>query len=114
LGLDYLPTPVDDRILTPDDSLFDSGAIVWDQINSSSLTFGVAGELGIELTFGDFPQFGIWTKPGGARFLCLEPWQGHMSPLGFRGELALKPGIVTIAPGASRQWSQTIRPVQHL
>jgi galactose mutarotase-like enzyme len=114
LGLDYLPTPVVGRVLPLADSLFDKGAIVWDRRNSSSLTYGVAGKLGIEMTFGDFPHLGVWTKPGGAQFLCVEPWQGHMSPLGFRGELADKPGIVSIAPGASRQWSWTIRPVQKL
>lgn len=114
LGPESLPTPVAGHVLALDDSLFDSGAIVWDGLNSSSLTFGVAGALGIEMTFGDFPHFGVWTKPGGARFLCLEPWQGHMSPTGFHGELADKPGIVSIAPGASRRWSLTIRPVRRL
>jgi len=114
LGCEALPTPVTGRVLMLDDSLFDVSAIVWDHMNSSSLTYGVPGKQGIEMTFADFPHFGLWTKPGGARFLCLEPWQGHMSPLGFDGELADKPGIARIAPGANRQWSLTIRPVQQL
>ncbi len=114
LGPDPVPTPVDGRILRLEDRLFDRGAIVWTKRNSSAVTFGVPGKLGIEMTCGDFPHFGVWTKPGGARFLCLEPWQGHMSPLGFEGELADKPGIVGLAPGASRQWSLTIRPVRQL
>lgn len=114
LGLDYLPTPVADRVVDLDHSLFDISAIVWDRLNSRSVTFGVPGQLGVEMTFDDFPHFGLWSKAGSAPFLCLEPWQGHMSPLGFRGELADKSGIVSIAPGASRQWSLSIRPVQHL
>ncbi|MDR3435145.1 aldose 1-epimerase family protein [Telmatospirillum sp.] len=114
LSLESFPTPVAGRVLALDDALFDIGAMVWDHLNSKELTFGVPGQQGIEMTFDDFPHFGVWTKPGGARFLCLEPWQGHMSPLGFHGEQADKPGIASIAPGASRQWSLSIRPVEHL
>jgi len=114
LGPDRLPTPVTGRVLALDDSLFDVSAMVWDDLDSRSLTYGVPGGPGIEMTFGDFPHFGVWSKSGGADFLCLEPWQGHISPLGFRGELADKPGIVEIAPGASRQWSLTIRPLRRL
>ncbi len=114
LGLERLPTPMAGRVLALDDSLFDISAIVWDRLNSRSLSFGVPGALGIEMGFADFPHFGLWTKPGGARFLCLEPWQGHMSPLDFRGELADKPGIVGIPAGGSRQWALTIRPIRHL
>jgi len=114
LGLDYLPTPVAGRVLALDDSLFEVSAIVWDRLNSDAVTYGVPGDLGVEMTFADFPHFGLWSKAGEAGFLCLEPWQGHMSPLGFDGELADKPGIVAIEPGASCQWSLTIRPVRHL
>ncbi len=114
LGPEPLPTPVVGRILPLDDSLFDVSAVVWDRLNSRSLSFGVPGGTGIELSFPDFPHFGLWTRPGGAGFLCLEPWQGYMSPLGFQGELAVKPGIVSIPPGTGRQWSLTIRPVREL
>jgi len=114
LGPDYHATPVTGRVLTLDDSLFDNDAVIWDHLNSDSLTFGVAGQLGVEIAYSDFPHFGIWTKPGGARFLCLEPWQGHISPVGFSGEFADKPGVVAIASGAGRSWSLAIRPIRHL
>jgi galactose mutarotase-like enzyme len=113
LGAEPWPTPVNGRVLALADSLFDISAIVWDRLNSRQATFGVAGDVGIELTFDDFPHFGLWTKPG-AGFLCLEPWQGYISPQGFDGELADKPGIVAIAPGTSRQWSLSIRPLRRL
>ena len=105
------PTPLQDgRVLPLDDSLFEPGAIIWDRVERRAVTFGVPDGPAIEMEFADFPHFALWTKPG-AGFLCLEPWQGHVSPLGFRGELALKPGIVEIAPGGSRSWSLTIRPI---
>lgn len=113
LGLEDWPTPVAGRVLALDDSLFEPGAIVWDQVNSRMLSFGVPGQEGVEVYLGNFPHLGVWSKPG-ARFLCIEPWQGHMSPVGFRGELADKPGIASIPPGASRRWTLSIRPVERL
>jgi hypothetical protein len=59
------------------------------------------------VTFPDLPHLGIWTKPG-AGFVCIEPWQGHASPVGFDGELAEKPGIVPIAPGDGRRFDIAI------
>lgn len=113
LGVETLPSPVEGRVLPLDDGLFAISAVVWDRLSSASLTYGVAGGPGIEMTFGDFPHFGLWSKPG-ARFVCLEPWQGYMSPVGFAGELADKPGIVSIAPGDERRWSLAIRPLRSL
>jgi galactose mutarotase-like enzyme len=113
LGAERWPTPVRGRVLALTDDLFAISALVWDRLHSASVTYGVAGAMGIEMTFADFPHFGLWSKPG-AGFVCLEPWQGHISPQGFDGELADKPGIVAIAPGASRAWSLTIRPVRRL
>jgi len=48
-----------------------------------------------------FRQLGIWSKPGGAGFLCIEPWRGFASPSDFDGEFADKPGVMHIAPGAT-------------
>lgn len=53
------------------------------------------------------PHLGIWTKPG-AGFVCIEPWQGHASPEGFDGELADKPGMVAIMPGATESFAMSI------
>jgi hypothetical protein len=33
------------------------------------------------------------------------------SPAGFAGEFSQKPGTVTLAPGASREWHYYIRPL---
>lgn len=113
LGADDWPGPVRGRVLALDDGLFDISAVIWTRLASRCLTYGVPGDLGIELNFEDFPHFGLWSKRG-AGFLCLEPWQGYISPAGFEGELADKPGIVAIAPHASRQWSLGIRPLRRL
>ncbi len=105
------PTPVDGRVLHIADSLFDADAIIFDRLASRKLTYGAPGGPAVELDFPDFPDLGIWAKPGPSPFLCLEPWQGMASPQGFAGEFSQKPGIVTLAAGETRVWRYAIRPL---
>ena len=97
------PTPVAGRELAPDASLFEADALIWDRLESRSLTF--AGEIGpsLALDFPDCPNLGIWQKPG-APFLAIEPWRGFNDPEDFAGELWEKPGIMTLAPDAERRF----------
>jgi galactose mutarotase-like enzyme len=59
------------------------------------------------VSFDALPHLGIWTRPG-AGFVCIEPWQGYASPKDFDGELRDKPGILSIAPGTTRQLEMRI------
>lgn len=97
------PTPVRDRRLVLNDGLFEAGALVFDTLASRSLVYGDA----LRVSFPRMPHLGIWTKPG-AGFVCIEPWQGHASPEGFDGELADKPGMVAIMPGATESFAMSI------
>jgi galactose mutarotase-like enzyme len=108
------PTPVDGRILRLDPALFDRDALIFDKLRSRSLIFGAPGAAGIALDFADFPQLGVWSKLGGAPFLCLEPWQGYASLQGFAGEFSEKPGVVALAPGEGRNWRYAVRPVERV
>ena len=105
------PTPVEGRVLHVRDALFDADAIIFDRLASRKLTYGAPGASAVELDFPDFPDLGIWAKPGQTPFLCLEPWQGMASPQGFAGEFSQKPGIVRLAPGETRVWHYAIRPL---
>lgn len=107
---DLEPTPVRGRVLVPEARLFEKDALIWDRLNSRALTF--AGEAAaLELAFPDSPNLGIWQKPG-APFLAIEPWQGYNDPAGFAGDFRDKPGVVAVAPGASRSFRMdvTVRP----
>ena len=108
---DPRPTPVRGRVLRLDDALFDEDAVIFDQVESRKITYGAPGGPGIEIGFADFPNLGIWSKPGATPFVCLEPWQGMASPAGFAGDFTEKPGAVTLAPMAARSWSYYIRPL---
>ena len=97
------PSPVRDRHLLLQDDLFEDGALVFDTLASRSVVYGEA----IRVDFPRMPHLGIWTKPG-AGYVCIEPWQGHASTEGFDGELADKPGVVAIAPGATETFAMSI------
>jgi hypothetical protein len=47
-------------------------------------------------------SLGVWSKVGGAPFLCIEPWHGFAIPSDFEGEFADKPGVMHIAEGEKR------------
>lgn len=52
----------------------------------------------IELDFADSPYFVIWTKPG-AKYVCLEPWNGVQDPIDSNMDITQKEGIVKLAKG---------------
>ncbi|MBS0527134.1 MAG: aldose 1-epimerase family protein [Proteobacteria bacterium] len=95
------PTPVSGARLALADALFERDALIFDRLHSRRLTYGPGSGRRLQLDFPAMPHVGIWSKPG-AGFVCLEPWHGFASPVDFDGELAEKPGIVTI-PTQSEQ-----------
>jgi galactose mutarotase-like enzyme len=109
MAADPRPTPVEGRVLHLRDALFDEDAVIFDRLVSRKITYGAPGGPAVEIEFADFPDLGIWAKPGISPFVCLEPWQGMASPAGFIGEFSEKPGVVALAPGATRAWRYSIR-----
>lgn len=110
------PNPVNGRTLALLEELFDDDAMVFDQIASTSILFtatlGPAAATqgpAIEISWRGFRELGVWSKVGGAPFLCIEPWYGFASLAQFDGEFADKPGLMQIAPGARRSLSYRIR-----
>ena len=103
-------SPVEEATLRLRDELFEDLAIVWDRLDSRSVTYGALGGRGLRVEFPDSPHLGIWMIPGAA-FVCIEPWQGYPSPSDFRGEIADKPGIGSVEPRGSRSWRMRVTPV---
>ncbi|MDO6415981.1 aldose 1-epimerase family protein [Sphingomonas sp. BIUV-7] len=101
------PTPVVGDTLTPDASLFEDDAIIFDRLASRSLRFGAPGGRGLDIAFPDMPELGIWQKPG-APYLCVEPWAGFADPQGYAGELRDKPGILRLPAGSSHHFTMRI------
>lgn len=79
--------------------MFDKDALIFD--NGQIEWVGLAlpnGKPYIALESKNFPNFGIWSKPG-APYVCLEPWCGRCDNKGFQGEISEKPGINTLKAG---------------
>ncbi|HJV90309.1 MAG TPA: aldose 1-epimerase family protein [Holophagaceae bacterium] len=97
------PTPVEGNVLPLRDDLFEADALIWEAPASRGLRYGIPGRPCLRMTW-EAPSFACWTRPG-APFLCLEPWQGLADPEGFTGELAERPGAVTLPPGGTTTWA---------
>ncbi|MBE9604016.1 aldose 1-epimerase family protein [Acetobacteraceae bacterium H6797] len=110
-GLDEArPSPIAGNRLDLHDGLFAEDAIILDPVASRGLRFvGPEGQA-MTVQWEGFPTLGIWSKPGGADFLCIEPWQGYASPVGWDGDFAAKPGTVTLAPGEARRFTARFSP----
>lgn len=109
---DGVPSPVQGRELLLDAELFRADALIWSDLHSRSLSYGAEGGAWLDVAFPDTPMLGIWQVPG-ARYICIEPWQGHSDPIGYAGEFREKPGVVTLPAGESRcfRMDVTVRPV---
>jgi galactose mutarotase-like enzyme len=103
------PSPVEGKTLALSERLFDDDALILDQVAGRSVRFAAAQGPAIEVSWSGFRELGVWSKPGGAPFLCIEPWRGFASPAEFDGEFADKPGLMHIAPGARQSLSYRIR-----
>lgn len=98
------------RSLKLDDSLFDEDALLFLEPASRGLTYGSIDGTGsvLDIAFPEMPHLGVWTKPGGAPFICIEPWSGYASPADFAGSLMDKPGMSILQPGETHEFGMTV------
>ncbi len=107
IGADRVPTPVAGNALTLADTLFDDDALVWRDLKSRQVTYGVPGYPQLDIAFPDTRHLGIWSKPGAA-FVCVEPWAGIADPEGYQGDFRDKPGVMSLIPGDERSFRMDI------
>ena len=103
------PTPIRGNTLSLSEKLFDDDAIILDQLASSAVSYAADHGPSIDVSWQGFRELGLWSKPGGARFLCVEPWHGFASPSEFDGEFIDKPGLMHISPAQKRSVNYRIR-----
>ena len=102
------PSPVRGKTLPLSERLFEDDAVIIDQLASRSVRYAADRGPSIEMSWEGLLQLGVWSKPDGAAFLCIEPWHGFASPSDFDGEFARKPGLIHVAPGTTRSLSYRI------
>jgi galactose mutarotase-like enzyme len=99
------PSPVKGAVLALSESLFSDDAVILDRIESNAVRYAAPSGPWLQMSWRGFRELGVWSKPSGAAFLCIEPWRGYASPAGFDGEFDEKPGLMHIAAGAEEQLS---------
>ena len=101
-------SPVEGNILSPSYAHFENDAMIWDDLNSRTLTWGDPQKTHLQIEFPDTPWLGLWQKPR-AKYLCIEPWAGMADPVGFDGDFTEKPGMMILAPDESRSFRMNVR-----
>lgn len=81
------------------EELFDHDALIFEnnQINKISLC-SLNTNHQISLNCKGWPNFGIWTKKGSNKFICLEPWFGIADDETTDRQIITKKGILALAP----------------
>ncbi len=91
-----------ENILPLSVALFNADAIVLKHMKSESITIkSKKSNHYVKMDFDGFPFFGIWTKPGHDKFLCLEPWCGIADSHGKEVDFSEKEGILKLNAGES-------------
>lgn len=108
LGTERLPSPIDGRRLALDDAQFVEDAMIFDAPRSRSLRYAGQGGPSVTVSWTGMSRLGIWTKPG-APFICIEPWHGMSAQADAPAALAQRTDLLQLAPGASADFSMTIR-----
>ncbi|MGK2908320.1 MAG: aldose 1-epimerase family protein [Sphingobium sp.] len=112
IALESVPSPVVGNVLAPTYDMFAGDALIWDRLESRSLTWGAPGIPYLKIDFPDTPWLGLWQKPG-AHYLCVEPWAGMADPVGFTGDVWEKPGVIRLAPGEEQAFRMDVTLVEN-
>ena len=104
---EHAPSPVEGNSLAPTHDMFAGDALIWDDLASRSLLWGVPGQPRLRIDFPDTPWLGLWQKPG-AHYLCVEPWAGMADLAGFEGDVWAKQGIMALPPGDARSFRMDV------
>lgn len=78
------------------DELFSKDALVFKNEFKEVVYKNTQNDRFIKIDFKDFSYLGIWSKPTGAPFLCIEPWHGIADNIKHNKDIKLKEGIITL------------------
>ena len=80
-------------------SMFDQGIMIFKRPESRAFSLRSSrNSRALTIVTKGVPYLGIWSKPGGAPFLCIEPWHGLPDSTDASGSLVEKEGIMGLEP----------------
>jgi galactose mutarotase-like enzyme len=75
-------------------------------VKSRGLRYEANDGTALRIDLTAFPHVALWSKPP-ASFLAIEAWTGHGDPETFTGDLAAKPSMRLLPPGACTRHAAT-------
>jgi galactose mutarotase-like enzyme len=102
-----IPIELSANLLPLTYSLFERDALIFKEMKSKQIQLLENNVPVLNFRFGDFPNFGIWTKQN-APFICLEPWAGYSDTISATGNIAEKEGIQTLEGNTVKEYSFSI------
>lgn len=77
--------------------LFANDALIFNNLESKKISLkNHKNSKALSVDFSDFPCLGLWSKPEGAAFVCIEPWLGHGDFEDFEGDFKEKDGVLEL------------------
>ena len=97
LVYDNADLEIKDNKIPLSEELFKDDALVFNDLSIKTVSFkNTKNTNHIRLDFEKFPYLGLWSKPSGAPFLCIEPWYGVADSFDSSKNLEDKKGIITL------------------
>jgi galactose mutarotase-like enzyme len=90
------------RVISLSRTAFDQGIMIFK--HPASREFAIVNSRNphaVKVVTEGVPYVGVWSKPGRAPFLCVEPWHGIPDMSDASGHLAEKEGILSLEPRAA-------------
>ena len=107
LSENYDEIAVTNKLLPLSYSLFENDALILKELKSKVITILECGKPIISMSYSDFLNFGIWTKPN-APFICLEPWLGYSDIKNHNHQILEKEGIQIVEEKSTFECSYSI------
>ena len=88
---------IEDNKIVLNEELFKDDALVFNDFNIKEVTFKNSKNKNyVKLEFEKFPYLGLWSKPSGAPFICIEPWFGVADEENSNQKLEEKKAMITL------------------
>ena len=89
---------------------FAKDALIFERLDSKTVTLASKHRKdALCVDFHEFPFLGLWAPANGARFVCIEPWEGHADYEDFTGDFREKEDVLCLPVGERLTRSFRIR-----